>query len=397
MIIKKKKNKKAVNIYFYYFLTYILIDVVSRKFIKDFEDNESFGLNLNEIKINDDLLKDEELLESYLFDCQCALFMIDITSNTSFISVKNLIGKIETIINKDNDNPKYDNGICKNNFKKLLVLNKFDLESEKKVSQEEISFFLNNNTSIESIEISLKTLQGTKQFNEKLFELLKVKNDSKISSDYIYEDVNSFNDPQMGLTVKAVGTINCILIGDTEVGKSSFFLRYFKNEFNNTFLTTVGIDKETKIVKIKDEVYRMTLWDTAGQERFRSLPLKYYQNADGVFLLFDLNNKESFNNINVWINDVKKNTKKSIRRNLFLIGNKIDLERKISKDEVIKLAKEHEMEYFEVSCKINMNICEVVNRMINLCFSNIENKALGGKLNKSTDSNKAGGGGCCSK
>jgi small GTP-binding protein len=323
--------------------------------------------------------------------------MIDITSNNSFNSVKNLIKKIETIINKDNNNPNYDNGIYKNNFKKLLVLNKFDLESEKKVSQEEISFFMNNNTSIESIEISLKTLQGAKKFNDKLFELLKVKNDSKISSDYIYEDVNSYNNPQMGLTIKAIGTINCILIGDTEVGKSSFFLRYFKNEFSDSFLTTVGIDKETKIVKIKSDVYRMTLWDTAGQERFRSLPLKYFQNADGVFLLFDLNNPESFNNINAWVNDIKRNTRKSIRRNLFLIGNKIDLERKVTKEEAIKVANEHGMKYFEISCKINMNVCEVVNRMINLCYSTIENKIVGGKLNKSKDKNKTGGGGCCSK
>ena len=93
------------------------------------------------------------------------------------------------------------------------------------------------------------------------------------------------------------GTISCILIGDSETGKSSFLIRYFKNEFSYTFLTTIGTDKEVKMIKINDKLYKFVLWDTAGQERFRSIPGKYFQNAHGIFLLFDVNNRDTFNDV----------------------------------------------------------------------------------------------------
>ena len=150
-------------------------------------------------------------------------------------------------------------------------------------------------------------------------------------------------------------------------------MRYFRDTFSETFLTTVGIDKETRVIKIKDKAYRITLWDTAGQERFRSLPIKYYQNADGVLLFFDITDKRSFENVDVWFNDAKKNIRNNSRTNIFLIGNKIDSKRVVTKEEVLKKANELGMKYFEVSCKINMNVNEVMSTLIYNCYENIEN------------------------
>ena len=351
------------------------------------------GLNVNEIRIKEELFKDQDLLESYLLDCQCVLFLVDITYNNSFILIKKLIEQIETLINnKNNDKDNYDNGINKDNLKKILIFNKFDLESERKVSQEEISTFLENNKSIESFEVSLKSLKGIKELNNKIYESYQVKNNSDLPSDHIYEEVESFMNPQNNLQVKAKATINCILIGESEVGKSSFLLRYFRDLFSESFLTTVGIDKETKIIKINDNTYRFTLWDTAGQERFRSLPIKFYQNADGILLVFNVNDRKSFNNINVWVDDFKKSIKKHTYKNIFLIGNKIDLKRDVTKKEAIEKAKELGMKYFEVSCKINMNICDVMNRLIYLCYPTVES-TKGDKLNKKKKKKE---GGCCS-
>ena len=337
-------------------------------------------------------MKDKDLLETYLLDCQCILFLVDITSNDSFILVQNLIKLLDTIINKGNNNKNYDNGINKDIIKKILIFNKLDLELERKVSQEEISAFLNNNKTIDSIEISLKTFQGINVLNQKLLEVYKVQNNSNLPSDHIYEEVESIMNPDNNVGTKAKATINCILIGETEVGKSSFLLRYFKNLFSDSFLTTVGIDKETKIIKINDDTYRFTLWDTAGQERFRSLPMKYYLNADGILLVFNLNDRQTFNKINFWVDEFKKNTRKNARMNIFLIGNKIDLDREVSKEEAIKKAKENGMQYYEVSCKISMNLYDVMNRMIYYCYPNIEN-IKGAKLVKNNKKKKEGG--CC--
>ena len=172
-------------------------------------------------------------------------------------------------------------------------------------------------------------------------------------------------------------------------------MRYFRDTFSDTFLTTVGIDKETRIIKIKDKPYRITLWDTAGQERFRSLPIKYYQNADGVLLFFDVSDKRSFENVDVWFEDAKKNIKNNSRTNIFLIGNKIDLKRVVTKEEAIKKANECGMKYFEVSCKINMNVTEVMSNLIYNCYEYIENIGGGEKLDRRKTKKRKGGGGCC--
>ena len=181
------------------------------------------------------------------------------------------------------------------------------------------------------------------------------------------------------------GTLSFILIGDSTVGKTCFLNRYFKNQFTETFLSTIGIDKEMKYVKVNNENYKLTVWDTAGQERFRCLPKKYYQNADGVLLLFDVTNEETFTNVSNWMKDVKDNSNKKIGNDannqsdisLYLIGNKIDKpERVIPREKAEEMAKSLGMKYFEVSCKINMNIPEVMARMIMECHmkaNHIEN------------------------
>ena len=171
------------------------------------------------------------------------------------------------------------------------------------------------------------------------------------------------------------GSLSFILIGDSQVGKTNFLTRYFKNEFKEVFLSTIGIEKEIKIIKIGDEKYKLTLWDTAGQERFRALPRKYYQNADGVLLLFDVTLKETFDNISNWLKDVKDNSNKDPKNSdiaLYLIGNKIDKPgRAVSKETAEAEAKSLGMKYFEISCKLNMNLQEVMARMIMECYMRV--------------------------
>ena len=206
-------------------------------------------------------------------------------------------------------------------------------------------------------------------------------------------------DKRSGL-MNGQGALSFILIGDSTVGKTCFLTRYFKNQFNETFLSTIGIDKEIKHVKVGNDSYKMTLWDTAGQERFKCLPKKYYQNADGVLLLFDVTNEDTFNNVSNWMKDVKENSNKDGKESdiaLYLIGNKIDKpDRVISKETAETQAKSLGMKYFEVSCKINMNIPEVMARMIMECHmrtNHIEN-CFQLKPTKAT-TNERRRGGCC--
>ena len=250
-------------------------------------------------------------------------------------------------------------------MKTIIVQNKIDLEKSSQIKESEITELINSRKNIETIKISTKDRSGVEELINKINKSV---NESKneLPMNIITESVD--NKKKL---VNSQGYLSFILIGDTEVGKTCFFNRYFRDTFSFDFLSTIGIEKESKLVKINNEIYKITLWDTAGQERFKSLPRKYYQNADGVFLLFDVTKEETFNNVSNWVNDIKENSNLVVGQDgqqqvpLFLLGNKIDsLERVISIEQGKKLATSLGMKYFEISCKINMNIPEVMSQMI---------------------------------
>ena len=272
-------------------------------------------------------------------------------------------------------------------------MNKLDLESSRQVTDSEIKEYLNNNSSIEGFEMSP---QNGSNFNDLVKKINTAVNESKneLPSNIVSESM----DKKLGI-VNGQGSLSFILIGDSTVGKTCFLTRYFKNQFNEAFLSTIGIDKEIKHVKVGNDNYKMTLWDTAGQERFKCLPKKYYQNADGVLLLFDVTSEETFNNVSNWMKDVKDNSNKDGKESdiaLYLIGNKIDKsDRVISREMAESQAKSLGMKYFEVSCKINMNIPEVMARMIMECHMKANHITNCFQLApaKTKDDNKKSG--CC--
>jgi Ras-related protein Rab-8A len=198
-------------------------------------------------------------------------------------------------------------------------------------------------------------------------------------------------------------SISLILIGDTHVGKTNFLTRYMDNKFHEVFISTVGIEREIKGVKIDNKIYKLTIWDTAGQERFKSLPIKYYKNVDGVLLLYDVSDENSFTDVQSWLNDVKQNSNRTADSDisLFLLANKIDKEdRKISREKGEELAKSLGMKYFEISCKNNINVHETMARMIMECYkrvSNTSNTSKNIQLSNQKGGKTGGKGGCCDK
>ena len=255
-------------------------------------------------------MTDKSLINNFLFECQCALFLVDITNTDSFNLIKELIKNINM-----NNFP---------NLKTIFVQNKLDLESTRQVSSFELKEYCEANK-LDFQEISVKTGENIQELINKINQAV---NESKhnLASNVVTELDKKVN------FMNGQGALSFILIGDSTVGKTCFFNRYFKNQFTETFLSTIGIDKEVKNVKIGNDCYKLTGWDTAGQERFRCLPKKYYQNADSVLLLFDVTNEESFASVSNWMNDVKENSNRTITSDgnkesdiaLYFIGNKID-------------------------------------------------------------------------
>ena len=103
---------------------------------------------------------------------------------------------------------------------------------------------------------------------------------------------------------------------------------------------------------------KLQIWDTAGQERFRNIQASYYKGGNGILVVYDITNRESFNNLNAWLIEIEKNGNKDVFK--LLIGNKNDLEeeRKITYDEGKEFASINGMEFFETSAKTAFKVQE---------------------------------------
>ena len=149
-----------------------------------------------------------------------------------------------------------------------------------------------------------------------------------------------------------------LLLGNSNVGKSSLFLRFVDDVWNDTFVPTIGVDFKIKTFEIDSKKIKMQIWDTAGQERFKNIISSYYRGAHGILLLYDVTDKESFKNISNWLIEIEKNASKNILR--ILIGNKSDLEDKrvITYAQGKEFADTYGLKFIETSAKKNLNVSE---------------------------------------
>ena len=151
-----------------------------------------------------------------------------------------------------------------------------------------------------------------------------------------------------------------VIIGDAGVGKSCLLNRAAKEKFTSDYCPTLGFEFLAFSTNIENKIIRLQIWDTCGQEVYRSLITNFYRNASLAFMVYAINSKESFLNINKWLKEVKINSNPDIK--IILIGNKSDLdnERQVSYEEAKKFKEENQISYFEeTSAKTGLNAKKV--------------------------------------
>ena len=141
-----------------------------------------------------------------------------------------------------------------------------------------------------------------------------------------------------------------VFIGNPTAGKTSLLNRICNDKFLPNYDSTIGVDFFTKTLFYNETIFKLQLWDSAGQEKYRSLIPSYIRGASIIFLVYDLNHHESFDAISNWLGFVNQYTNKD-QVKLILIGNKKDLERKVTYNEGETLAKKEGMLFFETSAK----------------------------------------------
>ena len=165
-----------------------------------------------------------------------------------------------------------------------------------------------------------------------------------------------------------------ILIGDTNVGKTNILSRYINNTFSEVTKSTVGVELGTKVEKINNKKIKVQIWDTAGQERYKSITKTYYKGAKGAFIVYDITKKDSFKNVDKWIQDLKEFGDEDT--SILIVGNKSDLEenREVTIEEVKKKAEVYKVAYCETSALKSQNINYAFQTLIKLVAEKMENK-----------------------
>lgn len=153
--------------------------------------------------------------------------------------------------------------------------------------------------------------------------------------------------------------IKLLLLGESDVGKSSILQRFTKGHFNPDQESTVGAAFEAARVQICGHPLRALIWDTAGQERFRAIAPNYYRGAQAALVVYDITNKDSFRKIEEWLQALDDySTHPDMVK--MLIGNKIDkiLLRAVSTEEGENLALKHRMMFLETSALLHEGVNE---------------------------------------
>ena len=176
-------------------------------------------------------------------------------------------------------------------------------------------------------------------------------------------------------------TFKILTLGESGVGKTAILRRYVENKFEKHHLATIGIDYQSKTIKIKNKEIKLKIWDTAGQERYRNIASHAYKGADGIMLVYDITDEYSFSKITDWMEQINSNLSKN-EIGIVLIGNKSDIEdRFIDTEKGEEKAKEYGIQYFETSALNGNGINEAFEGLAKQILKNykIKNNDVGSR------------------
>ena len=149
-----------------------------------------------------------------------------------------------------------------------------------------------------------------------------------------------------------------LVLGDSSVGKTTLLLKYVDGYFPTLYVATIGVEFKTKKINVDGIDITLQIWDTAGQERFRSVTKSFLKGADGIIYVYDVTNKESFDNLKTWINTAEESITDFKK---IIIGNKIDIEdkKKVSTEMLEKFCEKQDLKGLETSAKDGTNVNEM--------------------------------------
>jgi len=159
-----------------------------------------------------------------------------------------------------------------------------------------------------------------------------------------------------------------LLVGESGVGKTCLLHRFADNTFQESYISTIGVDFKIKRITHHDKLLKLQLWDTAGQDRFRSITTSFYRGAHGILLVYDVTDTPSFLKVKGWIQEIKEKAPEGIT--IFLVGNKIDKtgKRLVEVNDAKELANGIKIPYMETSAMSGTGVNEVFMSLIDKVY-----------------------------
>ena len=177
--------------------------------------------------------------------------------------------------------------------------------------------------------------------------------------------------------IKGRNSINIIIIGYNEVGKSSFCIRFVENKFEDFYIPSIGVENYSKIIAYNDRNYKLNFSVIWGEAKIKKQE-KLLDEADFFLLIYDITKVKSFNKINIYLKQLKKflllYDKEGKSPNFCLAGNKSDLEgeRKVQIENINKCIEKYGIKHFDISVKTAKNINSLIQFFVSI-FDKIAN------------------------
>ncbi|QRV95344.1 Ras-related protein Rab-18 [Ceratobasidium sp. AG-Ba] len=157
-----------------------------------------------------------------------------------------------------------------------------------------------------------------------------------------------------------------LLIGNSSVGKSSILLRFSDETWlsEDESSATIGVDFRVTKMEVRGKKVKLSIWDTAGQERFRTITSSYYRGAQGIILVYDVANRESFEALPKWFSELETYVSPSAVK--IVVGNKVDKEfsRQVTTEEGRAFADRMGTLFVESSAKTKVGVQDAFRELV---------------------------------
>lgn len=157
-------------------------------------------------------------------------------------------------------------------------------------------------------------------------------------------------------------------VGNSEVGKSCLIKRYCEGRFVKRYISTIGVDYGVKKLTVKDVPVSINFFDLSGNEDYKLIRTEFYEDTNGIMMVYDLENKDSFASLVHWEEEMRRCGVDMSRVKIIVCGNKADNGgREVKAADAAAWCKKRGYPHFETSANNSQNVSEAFETLFGLC------------------------------